>query len=110
MTLMNHKYAIYPGSVTLYNGTVRTFTAAQLAEAFGVQTEPYLVVNNPTEIPKDMAYFEYIHLKPRRDNNYPAYKVVAQDDDQVITWEEDFDSSKKYTMETEHPYSEDSDN
>jgi hypothetical protein len=36
MAVYDHQYAIYPGSVTLYDGTVRVFTAAELAEAYGL--------------------------------------------------------------------------
>lgn len=93
------KYAVYPGSVTIYNGTVVSFTALELATAYGVESESYITVNNNTEIPSN--YFEYIHLKPRADNRYVNIKVTAQDDDQTLTWDRDFDGSKTYTQETD---------
>jgi hypothetical protein len=95
------KYAVYPGSVTIYNGTVVSFTALELATAYGVEDEPYLTVNNNTQVPAGEAYFEYIHLKPRQDNRYRNIKVTAQDDDENITWDQDFDGSKTYTQETD---------
>jgi len=94
-------YAVYPGSVTLYNGTVRTFTALELATAYGVQAESYLTVNTNADIPQGTTYFNYIHLKPRKDNTYQDIKVTAQDDDSNITYGEDFDGSKMYTQETD---------
>lgn len=102
MTLpSNIKYAIYPGSVTLYNGAVAEFTAEELAEAYGVEDEDYLVVANNTQIPAGESYLEYIHLKPRADNVYRNIKVTAQDDDQLITLERDFDGNRTYIQETD---------
>lgn len=95
------KYAVYPGSVTLYDGTVRTFTALELATAYGVENEPYLTVSNNSQIPQGLAYFQYIHLKPRKDDRYVNIKDTAQDDDQNITWGRDFDGEKTYTQETD---------
>lgn len=95
------KYAVYPGSVTLYNGSVQTFTALELATAYGVQGESYLTVNNNSQIPQGKTYFEYIHLKPRKDGIYRNIKDTAQDDDEVTTMGEDFDGEKQYTQETD---------
>jgi hypothetical protein len=93
-------YAVYPGSVTLYNGTVRTFTALELATAYGVQAEPYLTVNNGLQVPQGEDYFRYIHLKPRQDDIYQNIKTTAQDDDSDVTWGPDFDGDRNYTQET----------
>jgi hypothetical protein len=95
------KYAVYPGTVTLYGGDTATFTALELATLYGVQDEPYLTVNNNTQIPAGESYFKYIHLKPRADGIYSNIKTEAQDDDQVITMGEDFDGSKTYIQETD---------
>lgn len=95
------KYAVYPGSVTLYNGVVETYTALELATAFGVEDEPYLTVANNTQIPQGESYFEYIHLKPRADGVYRDIMQTAQDDGEIITMGEDFDGSKRYTQETD---------
>ncbi len=59
MTMMaNVKYAIYPGSIKLYDGSTKTWTAPALATAYGVQTEPYLTVNTNADIPQGMIYFD----------------------------------------------------
>lgn len=100
MTLPAIQYAVYPGSVTLRTGEVATFTALELATAYGVQDEPYLTVADNTQIPSAATFFNYIHLKPRADGLYENIKVTAQDDDEEITYGENFDGSKKYTMET----------
>lgn len=96
------KYAVYPGSVTIYDGSVVTFTALELATAYGVQGESYLTVNNGTQVPTGTTYFEYIHLKPRADNTYRNIMTTAQDDDTVLTYGEDFDGDKTYIQETNH--------
>lgn len=92
------KFAIYPGSVTLYDGTIRTFTALELATAYGVQDEPYLTVNTPAQVPTDMTY---IHLKPRKDDYYEDWKDYGLFDEEVVTDGPDFDGDRKYTMETD---------
>lgn len=98
---MDIKYAVYPGTVTLQSGGTATFTAEELAEAYGVEAEDYLIINTFADIPTDETYLEYIHLKPRADGIYRNIKDTAQDDDQVITYGEDFDGTKKYTQETD---------
>ena len=95
------KYAVYPGSVTLRDGTVATYTALELATLYGVQDEPYLTVSSPIMTPGGLAFFEYIHLKPRADGIYENIKLTAQDDDQVVTLDQDFDGDKAYTQETD---------
>jgi len=123
MAIPNIKYAIYPGSVTLYDGTTETFTAEELAELYGVEDEDYLVI--PDETPpwwrnyylalllvptirevvlavlSTETYLEYIHLKPRADGTYQNIKQVAQDDGEIITYGEDFDGDKTYVQETD---------
>jgi hypothetical protein len=98
---MEIKYAVYPGTITLYNGAEVTMTALELATAYGVQDEPYIEINDGTEVPSGEAYFDYIHLKMRQDNIYRNIKETAQDDDQVITYGQDFDETKTYTQETD---------
>lgn len=95
-------YAIYPGTVTLYDGSQRTLTALELATEYGVEDESYLTVNSPTDIPRDETHLRYIHLKPRADNIYPDMKDSEhlQDDDEQVTWGADFDGDKQYTQET----------
>lgn len=93
-------YAIYPGSVTLYDGTVKTWSAVQLAAAYGVQDDAYLVVNNTLQIPQGTDYFKYIHLKPRADDLYQDIKYTSEDDGQDVAYRPDFDASKRYIQET----------
>lgn len=102
MALPEIKYAVYPGSVTLYNGTIRTFTAAELAAAYGVSGEAYLTVNSDLDLPRDYRErMQYIELRPRQDNIYRNIKEEAQDDDAAVTWGPNFDGNKKYTDETD---------
>lgn len=93
-------YAVYPGSVTLYDGTTATLTGPELAELFGVQDEDYLTVTGPENEPQGEDAMRYIHLTPRADGIYPNMKVATHDDDEEITWDRDFDGSKQYTQET----------
>jgi len=95
------KYAVYPGTVTLLSGGEATFTAGELATAYGVDGEDYLTINTSADIPSGQTYFEYIHLKPRADGIYRNIMTTAQDDGEDVTWGEDFDGSKKYTQETD---------
>lgn len=101
MALPEVKYAIYPGTVAVYdeNGDHiddDTFTALELATLYGVQGEDYLTVNNDTWSLQDMEYFEYIHLKPRSDRKY--INMLNQVED---TSRPDFDGKKRYTEETD---------
>lgn len=95
-------YAVYPGSVLLYDGiTTKTWSAAQLAAAYGVGAEPYLTVANASQVPQGMAYFNYMHLYPRRDDRYQNIKYTAEDDNQTVAYRPDFDGEKEFTMETD---------
>lgn len=101
MALPEVKYAIYPGTTPVYdeNGDYiedQTFTALELATAYGVQDEPYLTVEEGDSEPQGMAYFEYIHLKPRADGKY--INMLNQVED---VYRPDFDAKKKYTEETD---------
>ena len=101
MALPVTKYAIYPGTVKTYDedgnylGDV-TWTAEDLAEAYGVDGEDYLVVTNEQWSLSDMAYFEYIHLKPRGDGKY--INMLNQVEE---TYRPDFDGRKRWTDETD---------
>jgi hypothetical protein len=94
-------YAIYPGPVTLYDGTVKVWTAVDLATAYGVQDDAYLVVNTPLEVPQDLEYFKYIHLQPRADDLYQNIKYTSEDDGQPVSYRPDFDASKRWIEETD---------
>lgn len=92
-------YAVYPGSVTLRDGSVRTFTALQLATAYGVQAKPYRVITGA--FPQDGTEINYIHLKPRPDDTYQDITFTAEDDGQVESYRRDFDGDRKYIQETD---------
>lgn len=101
MALPEVKYAIYPGTTPVYdeNGdylTDDTFTALELATLYGVQDEDYLEVTNETWSLQDMAYFEYIHLKPRSDRKYINMLTQVEE-----IYRPDFDGKKKWTDETD---------
>lgn len=104
MTMASPKYAIYPGTIVDYLGLYRTFTAVELATLYGVQDEPYLVVNTNLDIPKGLTALEYIHLKPRQDNIYRNIKAVVQDDGQVTTMGKDEDPQKTHITDDFPPF------
>lgn len=100
MALPVVKYAIYPGTVATYNddgdfiGNV-TWSAADLAEVYGVDGEDYLTVTNEQWSLSNMEYFEYIHLKPRADGKYINMLNQVEDVDRP-----EFDGRKRWTNET----------
>lgn len=101
MALPETKYAIYPGTTPVYdeNGDYigdQTFTDVELATAYGVQDEDYLTIPDGDPEPQGMAYFEYIHLKPRADGKY--INMLNQVED---TYRPDFDGKKRWTNETD---------
>ena len=101
MALPEVKYAIYPGTVATYdeNGDYVadvTWSAVDLATAYGVQGEPYLTIPDGSPEPGGKTYFEYIHLKPRSDGKY--IDMLAEVND---VYRPDFDSSKRWTNETD---------
>lgn len=101
MALPEVKYAIYPGTTPLYdeNGDYigdQTFTAEELATAYGVEGTDYLTVPEGTPEPQGMLYFEYIHLKPRSDGKY-----INMLDEVEAEYRPDFDAKKKWTNETD---------
>jgi hypothetical protein len=101
MAVPEVKYAIYPGTTPVYNEDGdyvgdATFTAEELATAYGVEGEDYLTVENDTWSLQDMAYFEYIHLKPRSDGKYINMLTQVEE-----IYRPDFDSKKRYTEETD---------
>jgi hypothetical protein len=96
------RYAIYPGSITRYDGVVDTYTAAELAGLYGVDEESYLTINSHADVPTGEDYFNYIHLKLRKDGIYQDIKVTAQDDGESTTWERNFDGTKKWIQETNY--------
>lgn len=94
------KYGIYPGTVTLYDGTQKTFTASELADAYGLSPGEYEELSEGPSQPQGMDYLEYIHLHPRRDDVYYDVKEEIHDDGQQSTLDEDFDGNKRWIHET----------
>ena len=100
-------YAVYPGTIEIrdYDGNslgMKTWTAEALAAAYGVQDEPYLVVNSELDLPDDpLQQMRYIHLVPRADDIYENIKYTAEDDGQEVAYRPDFDARKKYIQETD---------
>lgn len=101
-------YAVWPGSVDLVDqdgiptGETRTFTALELATAYGVEDTDYLVVNSELDLPRDpMQRMLYIELKPRPDNYYENIRYTAEDDNEDVAYRPDFDASKKWIDETD---------
>lgn len=99
MALPEVKYAIYPGTVATYDEEGNylqdvTWSAVDLATAYGVENTDYLVVN-PTDL-EPANYFEYIHLKPRGDGKYINMLDEVED-----IYRPDFDAKKKWTEETD---------
>jgi hypothetical protein len=96
-------YAVRPGSITLYDGSTRTLTAAELAALYGVDGEPYRVVNNDMDLPDDPEErMKYLVLVPRADNRYENIMYTAEDDGQDTAYRSDFDGTKRYIQETDH--------
>lgn len=94
------KYAVYPGTVTLYDGSERTLTGEELVELFGIADKDYIIIEDVADRPDGLEDLEYIHLTPRGDDLYPNIPAVNHDDDQEVTWDRDFDGDRQYTMET----------
>lgn len=100
--MSNQLYAVQPGTVTLFDGTTRTFTALELATAYGVQDEPYLTVNSDLDLPRNpLERMRYIVLSPRADNKYQDIMYTAEDDGEDTAYRPDFDGTKKYIQETD---------
>lgn len=97
------QYAVQPGNVTLLDGvTVKNWTAAALATAYGVQATPYLTINTDADYPKDpLQRMAILTLVPRADDIYAPIMYTAEDDGLDIAYRPDFDSKKKYIMETD---------
>lgn len=90
-------YAIYPGTVTTYEGETLTLSYEDLIELYGVDPEDCML---GTDIPSNRLIY-YILLKPRQDNNYPNMpEAVLLGTDEEHKWGKDFDGRKRFTQET----------
>lgn len=94
------KWAVYYGTIRLDDGTMATYTAAQVAGFYSLGADPYLAVPlvgpNPFSGGIDSANSEaaYYHLKPQRDGAYydahVRYNTTGAEYDDI-----DFDSKTK---------------
>ena len=102
-------YAVYPGTITLYDGSEVTYTASELAALYGVDDESYLTVSTDLQEAQLKAdpetYSRYIHLKLRKDNKYYDIKDAEHTQDDSLSGR-DFDGRRKYTQETKHPFND----
>lgn len=96
MPIPDLKYAVYYGTITLIDGTPATFTAAEIAELYGVDAEPYLaipLVGSPSPFLNGADELSYVHLKPLPDGRY--YDAPTQfNADNETQWGEDFDARR----------------
>lgn len=97
------QYAVQPGTVTLHDGvTTKTWTAADLAAAYGVDATPYLTINSMLDLPTDpRERMKILVLMPRSDDIYENIMYTAEDDGQSVAYRPDFDGSKQFIQETD---------
>lgn len=92
MALPETKIAVYYGTITLNNGDVETYTAAQIAELYNVADRDYLEVSLTGPEPWNhdpILELSHVHLKPLPDGQY--YDAVERYNlDHEILYDEDF--------------------
>ena len=96
MAIQQPKWAVYYGTIRLNDGTTPTYSAAQVAEFYGVQAEPYLAVPlvgvTPFQGgPDEMSYY---HLKPKSDPRLYFDAIERYNTENEIQWDEDFDAHR----------------
>lgn len=71
-----------------------TYTAAEVAEFYGVEDEEYLAVPlaGPEPFENGQEYMEYYHLKPKPDSRLYFNAIDRYNTDNEIQWDENFDS------------------
>lgn len=96
MALPEPKWAVYYGTITLDDGTPATYTAAEVAELYGIEDEEYLavpLVGSPSPFFPGKSEMEYFHLKPRPDGRYQN-AIDLYNTENEIQWDEDFDARR----------------
>jgi hypothetical protein len=77
MSLPIAKFAVYYGTIRLRDGTLQTYSAAQIAAFYNVSDQNYLAVAltgvQPFQNGRD--YMSYFHLKPLPDGQYYDAKI-----------------------------------
>lgn len=92
---MEYKYAVYPGTITLDSTGLEEYIGAeQLADLYGINGKPYLVVPEfgPSPFGPDNDEVSYVHLKPRTDGNYTPVTVNYKEDTNATYPDIDFDN------------------
>lgn len=89
-------YAVYPGTVTTYDGEVQDLTYEELIDLYGVDPEDCVL---GTTVPQNRLMY-YILLKPRKDGIYDNIRDQVELGDE-IKWGPDFDGKKRFTQETD---------
>lgn len=99
------KYAVVYGTIKLNNGSTVTYSAAEIAELYNVQDEPYVPVPLDGPSPFNGAEeLEYVRLIPRPDGVYfDAKQRYNQDGGEY--WDDDFDAKEggKWAVKPRHP-------
>lgn len=90
-------YAVFPGTVTTYDGEVHTLTYEELIVLYGVDALDCIL---GTTVPQNRMMY-YIRLMPRKDGIYPNINDAVELGDE-IKWGPDFDGKKRWTMETDY--------
>lgn len=109
MALPTPLWAVYYGTITLDTGEEQTFTAAEVAELYGVEEEDYLEVplTGPLPFGPGIDEVSYYHLKPLPDGRY--YNAIERYNTEVDTYyDEDFDPRKggKWAVRPDAPVDE----
>lgn len=96
MAIPQPKWAVYYGTIKLIDGSVVTYTAAEVAEFYGVQDEDYIEVPLVGLSPFNGGEDEmsYYHLKPKNDSRLYFDAPTRYNTDMEEYWDEDFDSRR----------------
>lgn len=96
MALQEPKWAVYYGTIRLDTGDEVTYTAAEVAEFYGVQAEDYLEVplTGPTPFANGPEELSYYHLKPKSDPRLYFDAIERYNTENEIQWQDDFDARR----------------
>lgn len=95
MTLPTAKWAVYYGTIKLKDGSMATYSAADIAELYGITGESYLAIalTDPEPFINGPDYMSYYHLKPLPDGNY-FDAIQRYNTNYEEQWDEDFVTGK----------------
>lgn len=104
------KWAVYYGTIRLNDGTIETYTAAEVAALYGIEDEDYIEVSlvGPEPFTSGNDYMTYYHLKPLPDGQY-FNAIERYNTENEIQWDEDFDSRRngKWAVRPEFDHADD---